>query len=732
VVDNDPATRNQVVKILKGAAYHVQAAEGQGVGLEESAKALALAFKPHVVIMDLRLSDEHADDRSGLDLWRDKSFSSARCILYSAYLNQNYKITREALRQDGVEDVIGKEDSPQNLVDAVEKVARKGCGCLCGLSLVWPSAWNEEAIIKCLYKDSDNLPHDLVVDVFGHLFPETKSLALKALEGTAKSSVAVARGRAVLFQAWPDDKEPVVVKLAPRERIQVEANAYKKYIQDRLVGQFYAQLQKRADFWDLGGICYSFMGSSQTSIETFATFYRQTRDPEEIIRPLKHFFEEVWRRHYSGTHPPLSGSLFTSYDSFLKLRERLHAFPVQEKTLPIPGFPGKYPNPAAWIPTHEADSYFASAVQAITHGDLHGDNLFVEKDHAWSIDFERSGMGHILRDFVELEEDIITRLIALPENDLRLFYHLAVILTKPISPTEPIGVPRHLEKNEEIRKAVEVINGLRFIAHKVTCFEDMHEYYWGLLLDAFFSLKLAEPNTPKWLRGLLLSSLLCSRLKEWGRAWPPEGWPTIDNDQVGQVDEIHAPLLGLEPQRRVPIPNAPNAEPLEYDYLMMLAREGQETILVKDGNRLIRVNIRELLRGIESESQRRENGGNVTEIHIGNITIGEGAKLGDIILASEIQKSFNKAESANIQVDLKEVLKQLAEAVDTMNKSLPEKEAAEAAEDLSKLVDEATKRTPNKKWYSVSIDGLIKAAENVGKVGEPVINLSQKVLSLLM
>jgi hypothetical protein len=47
------------------------------------------------------------------------------------------------------------------------------------------------------------------------------------------------------------------------------------------------------------------------------------------------------------------------------------------------------------------------------------------------------------------------------------------------------------------------------------------------------------------------------------------------------------------------------------------------------------------------------------------------------------------------------------------------------------LVDEATKPKPNKKWYSVSIDGLIKAAENLDKLGEPVINLSRKVLSLL-
>jgi len=36
-----------------------------------------------------------------------------------------------------------------------------------------------------------------------------------------------------------------------------------------------------------------------------------------------------------------------------------------------------------------------------------------------------------------------------------------------------------------------------------------------------------------------------------------------------------------------------------------------------------------------------------------------------------------------------------------------------------------------KKWRSVSIEGLIKAAENVGKIGVPVIELAGKILELL-
>jgi hypothetical protein len=198
-----------------------------------------------------------------------------------------------------------------------------------------------------------------------------------------------------------------------------------------------------------------------------------------------------------------------------------------------------------------------------------------------------------------------------------------------------------------------------------------------------------------------------------------------------QLDEIHASIKGLNPERYIPVPGAVHAEPLKYEYLLKLERAGEYTLDVEDGDQLKVINIGQMLNAIESEYQRREITGNVTNIHIGNITIGDNANVGDIVLASQIQKSFNKADSSDIQPEIRETLKLLAEAVATMNNALPEDQATEVTEDLGKLVDEATKPKPNKKWYSVSIDGLIKAAENVEKVGEPVINLSRKVLSLL-
>ena len=46
-----------------------------------------------------------------------------------------------------------------------------------------------------------------------------------------------------------------------------------------------------------------------------------------------------------------------------------------------------------------------------------------------------------------------------------------------------------------------------------------------------------------------------------------------------------------------------------------------------------------------------------------------------------------------------------------MAKGLPKEQAEEVADDMKRLADEATKEKPNAKWYNVSIEGLIAAAQ---------------------
>ena len=213
------------------------------------------------------------------------------------------------------------------------------------------------------------------------------------------------------------------------------------------------------------------------------------------------------------------------------------------------------------------------------------------------------------------------------------------------------------------------------------------------------------------------------------------------------LDDIHNSIKGLNPEKFVPVPGADKAKPLPYSYLLMLEAKGIEILPVQDGDRLVEVNIRQVLSGVESEAQRKANINNVTNYYIaGGVNTGGGdftgrdksisagdnsVVVGGNMTGNLISGNYNKINSAEIAPELKDTLLQLAEAVDAMIQKLPAEQAAEVAEDFGKLADEAVKPKPNKKSYSVSIEGLIKAAENLDKMGTPVISLSKKVLSLL-
>lgn len=114
------------------------------------------------------------------------------------------------------------------------------------------------------------------------------------------------------------------------------------------------------------------------------------------------------------------------------------------------------------------------------------------------------------------------------------------------------------------------------------------------------------------------------------------------------------------------------------------------------------------------------------------ISIGNNAQFaGDFIVAKSIQNSFNKIASSNLSSELKDLLGQLSIEVGKILEHLSKEEAKELTEDLDTLVDKVTSEKPKRKWWSVSIDGLSKAAEKLGKVGMPILEIIGKIIPIL-
>jgi hypothetical protein len=63
--------------------------------------------------------------------------------------------------------------------------------------------------------------------------------------------------------------------------------------------------------------------------------------------------------------------------------------------------------------------------------------------------------------------------------------------------------------------------------------------------------------------------------------------------------------------------------------------------------------------------------------------------------------------------ELKSLLEKLEQEVAELLLKLPEERQEETAKDLKLLVEEATSAKPNRKWYSVSSEGLLEASKYV-------------------
>jgi len=114
------------------------------------------------------------------------------------------------------------------------------------------------------------------------------------------------------------------------------------------------------------------------------------------------------------------------------------------------------------------------------------------------------------------------------------------------------------------------------------------------------------------------------------------------------------------------------------------------------------------------------------------VRLGDGTTVyGNVVIASSVRDSFNKVTSAEIPTELKDLLLELSKNVAKMSAVISEESAEQVVRDLEILTAEATSTAPRKQWLELSVEGLKKAAENVGAIGEPVLKLVALILPLL-
>ncbi len=515
VVDNDPTVGADLEEMLATIGYEVQVTPGNGMDLINNAIAIGHTFRPHVVILDLRLLDDYSDETSGLQLL--EPLSSARCILYSAHLTPG--VTRDA-RKFGAHEWLNKADAPEFLLDIINEATSRLSSYARNWVVRWPESWRMDIVLQQIFTQATEVEAAVLNDLLVQLFPQQQTLYISTVSGAVITMTSPSNRRSVVLKVTPDDQEPQIVKFAEAQQIRDEARNYERYVRNRLVGHFHTHLERSVQFWDVGAALYNFLGTPLNTIWPFSAFYAEQKDTETILKPLHHFFSEVWQRNYRE-RSLLGQSLYNHYQERFGLEEKL-ARPVTRELklrLQLSGLP--FEDPIAWMQRHHESSAFPDALIAIVHGDLHGDNLFVDGRYSWAIDFERTGPSHMLRDFAEMELDLLARLTPLPTDPLPHqggFHPQFVELVKFLMDAHflsPEAQTHHLQKIgvPEFHKAASTVLGLRTIAKTVTLYQNPREYLWATLFDALFAACMNSTTTERRERAYLVAALICDRLK---------------------------------------------------------------------------------------------------------------------------------------------------------------------------------------------------------------------------
>ena len=527
IVDNNERVKNMYKELITHWGFTPVLAQGIGNGLLEDAKRQARENRCQLALVDLRLVDDlDEEDISGLKLVPE--IKPAVSLIVSASVEiANVRLSDEL----GAASYVGKGEGPKVLKAKLEREARKICASRQDISIEPNDILANIASTLC-----ENIPpeyYDQITDILVRLFPNAKNLHLERLATEAMATVP--RPKSIILKVYEDSMQPVIVKLARAHKMFIEVDRFQKYIKGYLKGYFHPLLSNPVILWDLGGAIYISLGS--TNSNTFTKYYNEA-PIADIEYSLTHFFCETWAPLYESAKQYKTVSLFEEYCKVwgYDWYERVCKFNmpnpqgIMEDELPeeiIPIIPIKWFKENIGDDAIEDRSIITHTALAVTHGDLHGDNILVDDNrNAWVIDFERSGEGHILQDFIELEGDIVIRLISSKEN-LPSFYQLCILITQNIELKELDDSDQI--KDPDVKKSIQTISLLRKLARKTSGISDARQYLLGLLFNTLFRATLLKDPTNELSqqRALMLASIICHRLDHWDELWPPLKWQRL-------------------------------------------------------------------------------------------------------------------------------------------------------------------------------------------------------------
>jgi len=314
------------------------------------------------------------------------------------------------------------------------------------------------------------------------------------------------------------EEAPHVLKIGPQEPIGLERMSFEKV--EQVLGNSAPRITEFIDYKERGGIKYRYASMGKGDSTTFQKHYDSGISLEKIRKFLDIVFEDQLGKFYKArTFEKTNLMEYYMYNPGRAERlkgniEKLLGQKAEDEILNLPTGQS-FPNPYAFyrdvlpdlIPRVNRSAFFS-----YVHGDLNGANIMIDgQENVWLIDFFHTHKGHVLKDLIKMENDLLY--IYTPLNSAEDMEEAMILsdiifnvrdLAKPLKPVEETALskPGFIRTYETLKilrsyypKLIEhdrdplqlLIAQQRYSLHTLIFFESNHYHkLWALYNSGHF------------------------------------------------------------------------------------------------------------------------------------------------------------------------------------------------------------------------------------------------------
>lgn len=321
---------------------------------------------------------------------------------------------------------------------------------------ILPSTIQSEYPIIKFKENTDIEIREVDSKLIRYLFRNCKEVSLKVLTGGFSGNLVLGCESVDLHG---HQEVPHVLKIGDQESMGQERTSFERI--EGVLGNNAPRITDFADFGERGALKYRYASMGGNFVNTFQGLYCSGLSDEDIEKYLKMVFDEQLGRFYRASTAE-HVNLLHHYGILPEFAEGIRGFiedvigePANENHLTLPT-DHEILNPYVFyrdelpklFPKGEMSCNFS-----FVHGDLNGANIIIDAhSNVWLIDFFHTDRGHILKDIIKLENDILY--IYTPVNNLEELRE-AIKLTDVLLTVEDLGKPiRDLKPDELLHKGM--------------------------------------------------------------------------------------------------------------------------------------------------------------------------------------------------------------------------------------------------------------------------------------